>query len=444
VPVYLVGAGGYFSGDDVYTDVTNDIERFSCFCRAAMRLGREAGFEPDVIQCHDWHTSFIPILSEVERDAGGYDGGQSYKTLQVVHSMQYQGICSRFDMFDRLDLPTEFFSPASLEFYGQANSLKGGLLFATRLATVSRNYAMEIQHAYYGENLEGIVRARAGDLTGVMCGIDLDEYDPERDPCLARRYGPGDAAEGKRENKEALRRALGLEEKPGTPLVAVVADILDRDKGVDLIRHVMGDILSRDVQLVFACKRQGGYGDYFRSLAAERAGQVAYVGVSVVEGAGAGENGASGCTGKQGGGARGAAPGGGGQGAGGAAGCGCKAVPETLLLAGSDLLLRPSRVEPCGEKHLIAMRYGTVPLVRETGGLKDVVASLNDDTGEGNGFSFFNYNAHDMLYTLDRALGVYRDDPGTWRRLVGRGMATRLTWDDTARGYGEIYARMAG
>ncbi|MDR1440422.1 MAG: glycogen/starch synthase, partial [Clostridiales bacterium] len=274
---------------------------------------------------------------------------------------------------------------------------KGGLLFSDKLVTVSESYASEIQHAYYGENLEGIIRNRARDVTGIMCGIDNELYDPETDPGLCANFSAKTRARLKPENKLRLQKLLGLKQDRDVPLIAVTADNLDFDKGMDLIKHVFYDIVGLGAQLVFASKGPiVDYHDFFTAKALELPRQVAY--------------------GRFNG-----------------------NIAETMFIGGADMLLRPSRVEPCGEKHLIALRYGTAPIVRETGGLKDVVAPLDDNTGEGNGFSFANYNAHDMLYTVDRALSVYRGDRKAWGRLIDRGMALRLSWDDTAGKYMRVY-----
>jgi starch synthase len=399
-PVYLVSAGDYFEGDSVYSTVVDDVERFACFSHAVLCMLFHIDFEPDIIQCHGWQTSYIPILIATNHHRHAYK--KDYRIVSVIHSMQFQGICSRYDMLDRLDLPGDYFSPASLEFYGQANSLKGGLLYSDKLVTVSENYASEIQHAYYGENLEGIIRSRSADVAGIMCGIDTRLYDPATDPALCANYTAETRAKAKPENKLLLQKSLGLRQGRDVPLVVVTSDNLDFDKGMDLIKHVFYDIVETGVQLVFASKGTiVDYHDFFTAKALEFPEQVAY---SMYNGD----------------------------------------ISETLFIGGADILLRPSRVEPCGEKHLIALRYGTVPIVRETGGLKDVVIPLSDETGEGNGFSFANYNAHDMLYTLNRALQVYRDDRATWGRLIDRGMATTLSWDDTAEKYAAVYEALGG
>ena len=416
--VYLLSCADYFKGEHVYSSVGDDVERYSCFCNAVLKMLPKIEFEPDVIQCHDWQMSFIPTLLKTGGSRRAHD--EALKTLFVIHSMQYQGVCSRYEMLDMLDLSSDFFTPSTLEFYGEANSLKGGLLFSDKLATVSRNYASEIQHAYYGENLEGIIRVRSADLRGILCGIDPEIYNPATDERVYVNYDASTLPENKPANKRRLQELLGFEGGADTPLIIIIADELDFDKGMDLIKFVFDDIAALGVQLVIASRGETGYHDFFMQKAGEYKGKVAYVRF----------NGGLYWDGEKwagwdelyGGGAEAHKP-----------------LSETMLISGSDMLLRPSRVEPCGEKHLIALKYGTLPIVRETGGLKDAVEPYNAETGAGNGFTFFNYNAHDMLYTLKNAVSVYNDDKPAWNRMTLAAMSVNVTWDAAAAEYMEIY-----
>ena len=397
VPVYLVSAGEYFDQEQVYTNVSNDIERFACYCFAVLKMLSFLDFDPDIIQCHDWQISYIPILYTTNLEHLVYR--KNFKLLFVIHSMQYQGICSRYDMLDLLDLPSEFFSPSTLEFYGQANSLKGGLLFSNKLVTVSQTYAKEIKHSYYGENLEGIIRNRYSDLKGIMCGIDMDLFNPMTDTEIHANYDFSTHQEKKTLNKLHLQKLVSLKKDPNIPLICITSDVLDYNKGMDLIKRVFDDIIRLDIQLLVAHKTKSGFSAYFKSKAVEFPGKVAYIDCN-------------------------------------------HTISETQLLSGSDILLRPSRVEPCGEKHLIALRYGTIPIVRETGGLADIVVPYDEETGEGNGFSFTNYNAHDMLYTINRALDIYMNNRPLWDQLIEKGMRVECSWIDTAKKYREIYTSL--
>ena len=421
VIVYLVSCGDYFERTYVYSSVAEDVERYSCFCNAVLAMLNRIDFVPDVIQCHDWHMSYIPTLYKTNRNRRASD--VNIKTLFVIHSMQYQGICSRYDMLDLLDLSSEYFTSSTLEFYGQANSFKGGLLFSDRLATVSPNYAREIQHAYYGENLEGIIRARSADISGIMCGLDPTIYNPATDERIYMNYDAESVGERKPANKKRLQELLGFEQDQDIPVIIIISDELDYDKGIDLIKFVFDDITSLGVQLIIAGKGKSDYHDFFIAKQIEHKGKVAYI------------------------------PYYGGVFWDGAKWSGWEelidepsvdtSLTETMLISGSDMLLRPSRIEPCGEKHLIALKYGTLPIVRETGGLKDVVNSYNSDTGEGNGFSFSNYNAHDMLFTINRAVDVYRNDQSAWRGLIKTAMQVNQTWEAAAIEYLDIYKSLS-
>jgi starch synthase len=432
VIVYFVSCGNYFEQNQVYSTVGDDVERFSCFCNAVLVMLPRIGFIPDIIQCHDWQMSYIPTLYKTNRSRRASD--ISLKTLFVIHSMQYQGICSRYDMLDLLDLSSEFFTSSTLEFYGQANSLKGGLIFSDRLVTVSPNYAREIQHAYYGENLEGIIRSRSYDISGVLCGIDPQVYNPATDMRIHEKYDADTIHERKQKNKLRLQELLGFDQNEDIPLIIVISDELDYDKGVDLIKFVFDDIVGLGIQLVIASKGKSDYHDFFKAKSGEYESRVAYVrynGGIFWDGEKWSsweefykDNGLTNYLEKD------------------PSDTFCS-MTETMLICGSDLLLRPSRIEPCGEKHLIALKYGTLPIVRETGGLKDAVVSYNSESGEGNGFSFFNYNAHDMLFTIGRAVDIFKNDREAWQKLVGAAMKVNRTWDDAAAEYTAIYKSLS-
>ena len=432
VVVYLVSCGDYFERDQVYSSVVDDVERYSCFCNAVLGMLPRIEFSPDIIQCHDWQMSYIPTLYKTNRNRRSSD--VDIKTLFVIHSMQYQGVCSRYDMLDLLDLPIEYFTPSTLEFYGQANSLKGGLIFSDRLVTVSPNYSREIQHAYYGENLEGIIRTRSSDINGVLCGIDAGIYNPAADDRIYYNYDAATADDNKPKNKLRLQKMLGFKQDRDIPLIIVISDELDYDKGVELIKFVFDEIVATGVQMIFASKGKSEYHDFFSSIADAHHDKVAYVrynGGVVWDGAKwAGWEGFNGSDASKYPDALKLSK--------------IDVLTETMLICGSDMLLRPSRIEPCGEKHLIALKYGTLPIVRETGGLKDVVVSYNSETGEGNGFSFFNYNAHDMLYTIKRAIDIFRNDRESWGKLIKAAMKVDITWEGAAEKYMNIYKTLTG
>ena len=437
VTIYLLSCGHYFDKEQVYSSVADDVERYSCFCNAVLAMLPRIEYIPDIIQCHDWQMSYIPTLYKTSRNR--WVSNNNYKTLFVIHSMQYQGICSRYEMLDLLDLPSEYFTPSTLEFYGQANSLKGGLLFSDKLATVSPSHADEIKHAYYGERLEGVIRTRSSEIYGVMCGIDPIAYNPSVDGRIFTKYDAATTTAEKKKNKLHLQKMLGFEQNNEIPAILIIYDELDYDKGVDLIKFVFDDMVSLGVQLVLASRGKSDYHDYFTAKAEQYGDRVAYVcyNSDVWDGEKWTARGDIRVP-------RGEGPDYGGQEAAGTA-----ALPETrtvitetMMYAGCDMLLRPSRIEPYGEKHLIAMKYGVLPIVRETGGLKDVVKAYDGDTGEGNGFSFFNYNAHDMLYTVNLAVDLFKNNREAWDRLIMSAMGVNVTWDSAALEYIAIYKEL--
>ncbi|HET6872367.1 MAG TPA: glycogen/starch synthase, partial [Sporolactobacillaceae bacterium] len=304
----------------------------------------------------------------------------------------YQGIYPKTVLSELLDLSELYFTQEGLEFYGQVSFLKAGLAFSDRVTTVSQTYAQEIQCSYYGERLDGYLRKRAADLKGILNGIDRDVYNPETDPHLVSNFKD---YEGKLKNKLALQREVGLPEDETIPVLAMVTRLVEQ-KGIDLVLGVFHELMQLNSQIVIL-----GTGDYqyewaFRELANQYPDKVSFHNY----------------------------------------------FSEPLsrrIYAGSDLFIMPSKFEPCGIGQLLAFRYGTLPVVRETGGLKDTVDPYNEFTGEGNGFSFTNYNAHDMLYTIERAVWLYRFQPKTWRGLAEKAMSLDFSWSVSAGDYKQVY-----
>ena len=271
--------------------------------------------------------------------------------------------------------------------------MKGGIVFSDRVTTVSPTYAEEIKSAYYGERLDGLMKKRQNVLSGILNGIDTDAYDPENDRFLRVTFS-GDNRRGKAILKASLQQECGLEQRPEAALIGFIAR-LTAQKGLDLIERVLDDIMRQDVQLVFLGMGDRHYEDFIRYAEQKYPGRVS----AKVE------------------------------------------MNEALahrVYAGTDMFLMPSQFEPCGLSQMIAMRYGSIPIVRETGGLKDSVQPFNVYTDEGNGFSFSNYNAHDMLYTIERAVGYFHDE-ALWDRLVKRAMATDFSWHKSALVYKKLY-----
>lgn len=392
VPFYFLDNKYYFDRPGFYGHY-DEAERYAYFARAVLEAVPHLGFRPDVLHCHDWHAGLVaPYLAAHYRRRPAY---RDLRTVFTIHNLKYQGVFDKAVMGDIVDLGWEHFTIDGVEFYDQVSFMKAGIVYADRVTTVSPGYAEEIRHPFYGEQLDGLLRRRGGDLTGILNGIDHESYDPAADPHLFRRY---DAAspEGKLDNKLRLQEALGLPVDPAAPLVAVVSRLV-RQKGLDLIIRVHEEMLALGIQLVAMGDGEDWYRAFFWDAAARHPGQVVPLAFDD--------------------------------------------ATSRRILAAADLLLMPSLFEPCGLTQLTAMRYGALPLVRETGGLRDTVVPYNPYTGDGNGFSFANYNAHDLLHALGWALSIYGNKP-VWRTLVQNAMAGDYSWARSARRYRELYDQL--
>lgn len=396
VTYYFIDNEFYFARDAVYGSGVEEGERFAFFCRAVLELLPHVDFYPDVLHCNDWQTGMIPaLLHQQYRVLPAY---RNIRTLFTIHNLSYQGVFPWATIDALLGFGEEYFSPERLEFYGCISFMKGGLVFADAISTVSKTYAEEIRTPYFGEQLDGLLRKRAGDLYGILNGIDAAQYDPATNQYLEAHYTADDLS-GKAVNKEWLQRDMGLTVSPDTPLIAMVSR-LTQQKGIDLVEHVLDDLLRQDVQMVILGAGEERYSEFFTWAAWRYNGRLA-ARTEYNEGL------------------------------------------SHRVYAGADMFLMPSRFEPCGLSQLIAMRYGAVPVVRETGGLKDTVASYNKYTDEGTGFSFLNYNAHEMLSTVERAVRYYHAGD-VWTRIVQRGMRMNFSWHKSALEYARLYAALTG
>ena len=392
---YFMDNKYYFGRPYIYGMGGDEYERFGFYCRSVLNMLQLIEFQPDVIHAHDWQSGMIPALLKIQYAHLPFYAG--IKTVYTIHNLQYQGIFGIREVQDILGLGDSLWTEDKLECFGCANFMKAGLVYADAITTVSPSYAEEIQTAYYGERLDGLLRARSQELFGVLNGIDIDEYNPRKDKYIDAHYSAKDLS-GKAVCKAALQKELGLVENPDTPVIGMVGR-LSNQKGLDLVDYVIADIMRLDVQLVILGMGEGRYFNLFSWAESEYKGKVA-----------ARFN-----------------------------------MDHTLahkIYAGSDMFLMPSQFEPCGLSQMIAMRYGTVPIVRETGGLRDTVLSFNEFTGEGNGFTFFNYNAHDMLHTIERAIEFYKDHPDTWKTLQDRGMNGDFSWSHSAKEYLKLYENL--
>lgn len=401
VAVYLIDRPEYFDREQLYqdegVDYSDNCERFIFFGRAALETVRMLDLRPDVLHCNDWQTGLIPVyLEEVYRRMPGF---RSVGTLLTIHNMAYQGSFWHWDMpLTRLDW--RLFNWQQLEFHGRLNFLKAGLVFADLLSTVSPTYAREIQTPQYGCGLDGLLRARHRDLHGIVNGIDTTVWNPAIDPILACHYTVENVAEAKASCKALLQRRAGLPERPEVPLFAQIGR-LDPQKGWDLIAEVADDLLRGDVQMVILGEGQPRYHELLDRLADQHAGKLrAFLEFSN--------------------------------------------PLAHQIEAGADIFLMPSLYEPCGLNQLYSLAYGTVPVVRATGGLADTVVDAtpqNLANGTATGFAFREATASGLRHALGRALALWPEKPA-WTRLMTTGMRTDWSWTRSARAYVQLYAEI--
>ncbi len=395
VTYYLIDNEYYFRRDQLY-GYFDDGERFSFFSKAVMESIDLTHFEPDIIHLNDWHTAIVPYLLKTQ-----YSKDARYaktKSILTIHNLKYQGIFERGFLEDMFGPESAFHGDGRLVFGSGINFMKAGIRFADKITTVSETYAEEILTPYFGEKLEWDLNYRRHDLSGLTNGIDYDDYNPETDPRLFYNYS-SKSPEGKRTNKLKLQALAGLELNENAPLIAIVSRLVD-SKGFDLIERVMPEMFDLGVQMVVL-----GTGDYhYENLFKYYAQRFPTRMKVFVE---------------------------------------FNATLAQRIYAGSDLFLMPSRFEPCGLGQLIALRYGSIPIVRETGGLKDTVIPYNRFTGEGTGFTFSNYNAHEMLEQIQDAAALYRDNQEAWYALVQQAMSADHSWKRSAHLYLELYRELS-
>ena len=395
VVYYFVDNEYYFGRDSAY-GYYDDGERIAFFSKAIVEsLQYLPDFKCDILHCNDWHTALSPVfLREFYNNIDLY---QNVRTVFTVHNLKFQGQMSDYVLGDVLGLSG---IPAANQLRSDNNSvnfMKGALRYADVLTTVSETYAQEIQCPYFGEHMDDIFRARANVLYGIMNGIDTSDYDPENDKNIFTRFSVEDMS-GKAACKKALQNELGLEERDDIPLVCMITRLTEQ-KGMDLVERVLNEILEIPMQVVILGTGESHYEDMLRRHEGQHKNMM----------------------------------------------CAKIAFDEKLgrrVYAGADLFLMPSLFEPCGLSQMIAMRYGTLPVVRETGGLKDSVDPYNQYTGGGNGFSFANFNAHEMLYTLKSAAMLYHNEPEKWKNLMISAMTSDFGWNRAAEKYMEIYTSL--
>ena len=399
VHYYFIDNEYYFNGSKVYSDDQKwEIERYAFFCKAVLSALPVLGFRPDVIHCHDWQTGLIPVYLKERFQEGDFYRG--IKSVITIHNLKFQGKWDTKTVRGITGLPEFYFTPDKLEAYKDANLLKGGIVYSDAVTTVSNTYAEEIKTPFYGEGLDGLLRARQRDLRGIVNGIDYTEFNPETDPYIVKQYNAVNFRKEKVKNKRALQQELGLCQDDRKMMIGVVSRLTDQ-KGFDLIAYVMDELCQDDIQLVVLGTGEERYENMFRHFDWKYGDKVS-------------------------------------------ANIYYSDALSHKIYAACDAFLMPSLFEPCGLSQLMALRYGTIPIVRETGGLKDTVQAYNEYEGTGTGFSFTNYNAHEMLNAIRYAEQIYYDRKREWNKMVDRAMAADFSWHVSARKYQEMYDWLIG
>lgn len=395
--IYFADCPEYFDREELYVDKSGDFrdnaQRFALLARAALEFAKRSHQGPDVIHCHDWQAALIPLLlKQAYQDDRFFD---NTVTVFTIHNMGYQGMFEP-RVLESAGLPRAAFHPDGFEYYGKVNYLKGGIVYADAVTTVSRKYSQEIQTPEFGHGLEGVVRRRAADLHGILNGIDYSEWNPAVDPHIARKYGP-DMLAAKRECKRDLLREFKLPEQLNLPLIGLISRLADQ-KGFDLIAEAIEPLLALKPLFVVLGSGEQKYEYLLQRIASVHHQQF-----------------------------------------------GLRLAFDNKLAhkieAGADMFLMPSRYEPCGLNQIYSLKYGTVPVVRATGGLDDTVEPFDPSTGQGTGFKFQEYSAAALVEAVREAVQTYgrRDQ---WQRLMRNGMAKDFSWNASARQYLQLYENL--
>ena len=388
---YFVDNEYYFKREALYGHY-DDGERFGFFSRAVISLLPALAFMPEIIHCNDWQTALVPIY--LKDECVRWPEVRGIKTVFTVHNIEYQGRYGKETLEDLFGLAPGWFADGTIAMDGDVNLLKGALMTCDAITAVSPTYAQELRYAFFAHGMESVMQRNAAKLHGVLNGIDMVRYDPAADPALEDHYSVSRMA-GKAKCKAKLQRQLHLNEDPNVPIIAIISRLVSH-KGLDLVCEVLHDMMELPMQLVILGKGDRKYEEFFQWAANQYPGRMA-VRLDYNE------------------------------------------ELSMAIYAGADLFLMPSRSEPCGLSQMIAMRYGTVPIVRETGGLKDTVHPYEAWCGAGNGFTFADYNSGDMLYVIRQAVDLYYNNPSAFKGLRKTGMTEDFSWSRSAQSYNEIY-----
>ncbi len=398
ITYYFIDNEEYFNCIVPYGNIRFDIEKFCFFDKAVLSMLPLIDFQPDIIHCHDWQTGLIPVYLKTEFQGDMFFWGM--RAIMTIHNLRFQGIWDVKTMIGLSGLPADLFTPDKLEFRNDANMLKGGLVYADYITTVSETYAQEIQTPEYGEGLDGLLAARHFDMQGIINGIDYDHFNPATDPAIFVNYDAETFETKKAQNKLKLQEMLGLTVDPEKYMIGLVSRLTDQ-KGVDLIDYCLERIVDDNTQFVVIGTGEENYENMFKYFAWKYPDRVS------------------------------------------ANICYDDDLAQKLY-ASADAFLMPSRFEPCGLTQLISFRYGTIPIVRDTGGLKDTVQPFNEYDNSGTGFCFTDYNAEDMLHVINYSKEIFFEKRPEWNEMVGRGMKLDFSWNVSARKYQNLYNYLLG
>lgn len=394
---YFIDNEFYFNGDKPYDYIHLDVEKFIFFSKAVLSLLPTINFRPDVINCNDWQTGPIPVFLDTFQDNPFFRG---IKTVMTIHNLKFQGRWDFKGIKDVMGISDYYFTSDKLEYYKDANLLKGGMVYANKISTVSNTYAGEITTYEYGEGLNELLSARRNDLVGIVNGISYVDWDPQKDSMIYQNYTAKTVHKKKVENKLKLQADLGLPVDANRMMIGVVSRLTDQ-KGFDLVAYKLEELCNSGAQIVVLGTGDEKYENLFKHYAWKYpqnfSAQIYF-----------------------------------------------SNEMSHKIYAASDVFLMPSRFEPCGLSQLISMRYGTLPIVRETGGLKDTVIPYNEYTGEGTGFSFANYNADEMLGIIYYAMDVYYNRKDEWKKIIDNAMAADYSWNVSADKYIKMYQELTG
>lgn len=388
---YFLDNEQYFNRDGYY-GFYDDGERFAYYAKASLDALAMLDFKPDILHCSEWQTALVPVyLKTLYRGISGY---AELRTVFTIHNIEYQGKFDPAILHDLLGISET--DRGILEYDGAVNYMKGAVVTCDRLTTVSPSYAKEIMFPFYGRGLENIIKENHYKLSGILNGIDINLYNPYRDPWIKAKYSKNNP-DKKIDNKAALQERLSLPQDPEIPIIAMIGRLAEH-KGIDLVLSVFDELMKEKIQFILLGTGESKYENFFRKKASEYPGRVS---VSMA----------------------------------------FSAELANMIYAGADLFLMPSVSEPCGLAQMISLRYGTIPIVRETGGLKDSIIPYNTETGEGNGITFRSVNAQDMIGAVKRAIKLYWDKEN-WATLVSNGMKTDFSWKVSSKEYLKLYKDM--